>query len=480
MKKLIYAGLFSAAIAPAVAQLPSCTPTGNLVAYWTMDANVNDASGNGNHGTATMGVVPTVNRKGIPNTAISIAPVGMIWASSLTPCWTSSQNMTISAWIKTSKGGERQEIVQFGSKNTNQGFTMHVEPNGTLRCDFTNRVGPSSAVAVNDGQWHFVSATITNGTVQIYVDGEVSGSPQAMTPAFACGPFYIGKYGGASDSTTFYQFVGSLDDVSVYSRSLLPHEIRKLGGLPATNFVTPPAVNVCSGTPTSYSVRSVPGATAYTWYVDGSNVATSTTANHTITWTAAQVGSHELKVLVTDACASNSPLITTVNVTAKPVVAIAGNNSVCSNQQLQLSGSPSGGTWSSSNLSVATVNATGLVAGFAAGTTTISLTVVNGPCTASATKNVSVISCRLEEDGEESPSELPILVYPNPTKGAFVIQTQGQPGYASILDVTGQPVREIELLQGKTTYPVEIAEAGVYMVRLQSGSQTKGYKIVVE
>ena len=49
--------------------------TNGLVAYYPLNGNANDATGNGNNGTAT-GVVYTTNRFGIPNSAASLAGNG--------------------------------------------------------------------------------------------------------------------------------------------------------------------------------------------------------------------------------------------------------------------------------------------------------------------------------------------------------------------------------------------------------------------
>lgn len=53
--------------------------------------------------------------------------------------------------------------------------------------------------------------------------------------------------------------------------------------------------------------------------------------------------------------------LTTTNVTFSGV--IEGNNSVCQGSTIALSGTPSGGTWSSSNTAIATVSASGVVGG---------------------------------------------------------------------------------------------------------------------
>ncbi len=59
---------------------------------------------------------------------------------------------------------------------------------------------------------------------------------------------------------------------------------------------------------------------------------------------------------------------------------ITGGSSVCSGDALQLSNVFSGGTWSSSNTAIATINSSGMVSGINAGTDTITYYFVKGPC----------------------------------------------------------------------------------------------------
>ncbi len=101
-------------------------------------------------------------------------------------------------------------------------------------------------------------------------------------------------------------------------------------------------------------------------------------------------------VTVTDGngCIANS-VNTNITVLALPSVqAIAGNNSVCEASTVQLTSATINGSWTSSNQSVATIDATGLVTGLQAGTSTISYTVTNAngcSSTVSMAMNVNAV-----------------------------------------------------------------------------------------
>ncbi|MFM1947279.1 MAG: hypothetical protein RL207_1562, partial [Bacteroidota bacterium] len=67
---------------------------------------------------------------------------------------------------------------------------------------------------------------------------------------------------------------------------------------------------------------------------------------------------------------------------------ISGNTSVLAGSTIQLAHATSGGTWSSSNTSIATINSSGVVTGVAAGTVTMTYS----NCAQSATYSITVIS----------------------------------------------------------------------------------------
>jgi hypothetical protein len=77
-------------------------------------------------------------------------------------------------------------------------------------------------------------------------------------------------------------------------------------------------------------------------------------------------------------------------------------------------------------------------------------------------------------------SDKPFVIYPNPAKEVFVIQTKGQAGTASIYDITGQLVQEVDLYENQNTYNVEISTAGVYTIEIKTATDKKAYKIIVE
>lgn len=102
-------------------------------------------------------------------------------------------------------------------------------------------------------------------------------------------------------------------------------------------------------------------------------------------------GTANISYTVTGAggCFSSASLAVTVG-TSLPVPAISGATSMCTGSTITLSNALSGGSWSSSNTSVATIATSGVVSAVAAGTTTISYTVTSGSCSGTAILPITV------------------------------------------------------------------------------------------
>ena len=145
---------------------------------------------------------------------------------------------------------------------------------------------------------------------------------------------------------------------------------------------------ICAGATLNLATTTVTGAT-YSW--TGPNSFTSNVQNPTIpNATTAATGTYTVTATTSGGCTATSNITATVN--AKPTVpTITGTTSVCVGLTTTLANTTSGGTWSSSATSVATINASGIVTGVAAGTTTIKYLVVNASgCRDSATTTVTV------------------------------------------------------------------------------------------
>ncbi len=150
---------------------------------------------------------------------------------------------------------------------------------------------------------------------------------------------------------------------------------------------------------------------------------------------------------------------------------ITGPSTVAVASTITLANAATGGVWSSSHPSRATVDAGGVVTGISGGTATISYSVSNGGCTVRATKAVSVTASRPGGSGSAGQSAIgSIQLYPNPTTGTFTVEAL-QAGILSIYTVDGREISSYRIETGATTVSLQgNFAAGVYICKYLSVS----------
>ncbi len=156
-----------------------------------------------------------------------------------------------------------------------------------------------------------------------------------------------------------------------------------VSSIPSAGTITG-TTTVCTGATTALANATPSGtwssATPSVATVDASGVVTGVSA-----------GNVNISYTVSTACGSASTSTSvTVNTVPTAPAAIAGTTSFCISTTTSLSDATSGGAWSSSNPSVATVDASGLVTAVAAGSADISYTLTNSCGNTSVTATVTV------------------------------------------------------------------------------------------
>ncbi len=159
-----------------------------------------------------------------------------------------------------------------------------------------------------------------------------------------------------------------------------------VGNLPHAGTVTGVAA-LCSG---STAILASNGTGGGTW--SSNNTAAATVNSVTGEVTGVAPGSATISYTVSSTCGSSASSAN-ITISALPNAGlIAGSSTVCAGSVTTFSSNgAAGGTWSSNNNLVASVNATtGVVTAVAAGTATITYTVGNTCGTATATANITV------------------------------------------------------------------------------------------
>jgi uncharacterized repeat protein (TIGR01451 family) len=151
---------------------------------------------------------------------------------------------SVGAWIKTT-AANGVILNQRDAQQSNGEYQLAISSgkaywwtfgNGQYGFNFT------SNASVNDGKWHYITATkLADGTGQIWIDGTLDSSQAATSVPLGSGiHVYIGEdvrnaaFAGYSPNN----FIGQIDEVQIYNRSLTSSEIHGLFTSPGTGFTT--------------------------------------------------------------------------------------------------------------------------------------------------------------------------------------------------------------------------------------------------
>lgn len=168
-------------------------------------------------------------------------------------------------------------------------------------------------------------------------------------------------------------------------------------------------------------------------------------------------------------CTATDMVSVTVN--ALPTVAMASFATVCATWDpfLLTNGTPTGGTYTGTNVSSNVFDP--ITAGV--GATTITYTYTDGNnCTNTAQAILTVDGCL----GLEEMNTQAVSIYPNPTKGNFTIELSGDFNY-EVMDARGRLI-----FKGKASDLVDLSmeacESGVYLIKIKNEVSENSYRII--
>lgn len=203
---------------------PTDPGSGDLVAYWPLDTNYDDATGNGYDAAAGSSVTLAPG-----HTGQSAYFDGTDYQSYLYCANSSGINLdgaaTISAWIKSSgaydqwasivtKGLSAWRLIRNNTYNT-VSFHFNVYGGGEYQAN--------GSTDVFDNEWHNVIAVYDGSEIRLYVDGKLDASAKAVAAVNTSGdPVYIGS---RVSSTSSRNWIGSIDEVRIYDRALEDSEL---------------------------------------------------------------------------------------------------------------------------------------------------------------------------------------------------------------------------------------------------------------
>jgi len=233
--------------------------------------------------------------------------------------------------------------------------------------------------------------------------------------------------------------------------------------LPTVDAITG-ATEVCVGSTIVLSDATAGGS----WYSSDDAIATVDTSTGVVT--GVSEGTVTITYLVSNEIGCSAYATYTVTVNSTPSLdAITGVDEICVNGNIVLADETPGGTWSSSDPSVASVNSSGVVIGVSVGTAEITYTVTNEfGCTAYVTVTVNVVIC----GGKAAPGMLvateasasAIRLYPNPVGSTLFIEASQKVNIA-VMSVDGKV-----LIEQKDASGVNVSNLanGVYFIKVYS------------
>lgn len=215
--------------------------TTGLLNYWNFEGTYDDLAGTlpGNasesqdNGTAFSGVSfasggPAGNYglfDGTPSEA-------MVEVPNSPDVLADGEDLSITAWFRVDSFDKSwQALIAHG-----EGNDWRVHRNGASADTFAFRGGPgeptggSAKSPISDGEWHHVAATVTdNGTTNLYLDGELSGTLPAGGSIASNGATRM-LIGGNPDTAGggYRTWNGGIDEVTMWNRELTPDEILTL------------------------------------------------------------------------------------------------------------------------------------------------------------------------------------------------------------------------------------------------------------
>jgi len=197
--------------------------TNGIVGWWKFNGNANDSSGNGNNGSIA-GAALTTGATSAPNTAYTFAASASTQVITFNSAGSIANNLTVSAWVRpTSYPTERSTIaegidpysyyISLATDGSLQSYRYGTDPGG---------YHSSGAGTVPLNTWTNVVIAWDASSVKLYVNGVL------RTTVATTGTGLVGSRIIVGAESTARQFIGAIDDVRVFNRTLPAADVTKI------------------------------------------------------------------------------------------------------------------------------------------------------------------------------------------------------------------------------------------------------------
>jgi len=262
-------------------------PQNGLIAYYPLDGNANDSSGNLLNGIVH-GAVPVADRFGNPSGAYSFDGIDDYIDLGNSSFFNIPHAITISAWVKPmSLTGWGFIVSKAQACRSAANYNMMLVDNGLVFDYWEGSVSASgiygdklyqASPALNTGQWYHLAVTYNFSTFEIntYMNGVHTGGtwlndfpPQVASPILTQNRLSLGAaliYSTVGNCATMSAgdpigaFDGVIDEVALYNRILSESEIHELASSCCGLFTITPSDH-------DYGICAVGGTTSQTFTV---------------------------------------------------------------------------------------------------------------------------------------------------------------------------------------------------------------------
>jgi hypothetical protein len=241
-----------------------------LEAYYALNGNATDSSGNGNNGT-NFGAVAASDRFGNAGGAMAFSGAGN-YIRCKSGAYFGSQ-YSVTAWVNATAYNSSSHILDFGNGQAADNTDLALTSGNSGLPYFEayiggTQVGDCGAVTpIGSNQWVYLVGTCTETQICLYYNGVLQASNTAAVNR-AAPVDTIFNYLGRSNWGAYAYFAGRLDDIRIFDRALSADEVAQLYLLESQTTLMPPAGlilsgNIVGGTTFNLTLTNLPPGSNY-------------------------------------------------------------------------------------------------------------------------------------------------------------------------------------------------------------------------
>jgi hypothetical protein len=258
--------------------VPYWIPSQGLVAYYPLDSNAKDMSGNQLNGAINGTAIFDTARVGASGKSMKFNGINT-WIDILDDPQLRFRNGTIIYWIKTTASSKQTIIVKSDVSTSNSvmyGSTINDPTNGQVifGVKYNSNCLASQGwsflnnnLNINNGLWHMIAFVFRSDSLIMYDNGIKKASSVSMAAGIdSCSGANVRIGRNWANDNRFFQ--GSLDDVFLYNRPLTEQEINAVYlNCPSTSLIAnnPSNQTAIDGSLASFSVKSKDAYSSYRW-----------------------------------------------------------------------------------------------------------------------------------------------------------------------------------------------------------------------